>query len=42
LATLPAAAAAEVAASDQVIEIPVRYDGPDLTDVAKLTGLSVK
>jgi KipI family sensor histidine kinase inhibitor len=41
LATLPAAAAAEVAASDQVIEIPVRYDGPDLTDVAKLTGLSV-
>ncbi len=41
LATLPAAAAAEAAASDQVIEIPVRYDGPDLTDVAKLTGLSV-
>jgi KipI family sensor histidine kinase inhibitor len=41
LATLPAAAAAEVAASDQVIEIPVRYDGPDLTGVAELTGLSI-
>jgi KipI family sensor histidine kinase inhibitor len=41
LATLPAAAAGNVAASDQVIEIPVRYDGPDLADVAKLTGLRV-
>ena len=41
LATLPVAAAEEVAASAQVIEIPVRYDGPDLTDVVELTGLSV-
>ena len=32
----------ELAASDQVIEIPVRYDGPDLTDVSELTGLSVQ
>jgi KipI family sensor histidine kinase inhibitor len=42
LADLPAAAAGEVVATDQVIEIPVRYDGPDLADVARLTGLSVK
>jgi KipI family sensor histidine kinase inhibitor len=42
LATLPAAAGREVLASDQAIESPVRYDGPDLTDVAKLTGLSVE
>jgi KipI family sensor histidine kinase inhibitor len=42
LADLPAAAAGELAASGQVIEIPVRYDGPDLTDVAELTGLSVE
>jgi KipI family sensor histidine kinase inhibitor len=41
LATLPAAAAEEVAASDQMIEIAVRYDGPDLTEVAELTGLSI-
>jgi KipI family sensor histidine kinase inhibitor len=41
LATLPAAAAEEVAGSDQVIEIPVLYDGADLADVAELTGLSV-
>jgi KipI family sensor histidine kinase inhibitor len=41
LATLPAAAAGEVAASDQLIEIPVRYDGPDITEVAELTGLSI-
>ena len=41
LATLPAAAAGEVARSDQVIEIPVRYDGPDITEVAELTGLSI-
>jgi KipI family sensor histidine kinase inhibitor len=40
LANLPAAHAEEAAASDHVIEIPVRYDGPDLTDVAELTGLS--
>jgi KipI family sensor histidine kinase inhibitor len=42
LATLPAAAAGEVVGSDQVIEIPVRYDGADLADVAELTGLSVE
>ena len=41
LATLPAAAAEEVAGGQQVIEIPVRYDGADLADVAELTGLSV-
>jgi KipI family sensor histidine kinase inhibitor len=27
-------------AGEQPIEIPVRYDGPDLADVARLTGLS--
>jgi KipI family sensor histidine kinase inhibitor len=42
LATLPAATAGEVAGSDQVIEIPVRYDGADLADVAELTGLSIE
>ena len=42
LATLPAAAAGEVAGSDQVVEIPVRYDGADLADVAELTGLSIE
>jgi KipI family sensor histidine kinase inhibitor len=41
LATLPVAATEEVVASDQVIEIPVRYDGADLADVAELTGMSV-
>jgi KipI family sensor histidine kinase inhibitor len=41
LATLPAAESGEVTASDQVIEIPVRYDGPDLTNVSEITGLSV-
>jgi KipI family sensor histidine kinase inhibitor len=41
LTTLPVAAAKEVVTSDQVIEIPVRYDGADLADVVELTGLSV-
>jgi KipI family sensor histidine kinase inhibitor len=41
LETLPAPEPGEVAANDHVIEIPVRYDGPDLTDVSELTGLSV-
>jgi KipI family sensor histidine kinase inhibitor len=41
LETLPTPEPGEVAASDQVIEIPVRYDGPDLTEVSELTGLSV-
>jgi KipI family sensor histidine kinase inhibitor len=31
---------AEDEADAEVIEIPVRYDGPDLADVARLTGLS--
>jgi KipI family sensor histidine kinase inhibitor len=42
LATLPAADLGEMAASGHVIEIPVRYDGPDLADVSELTGLSVE
>jgi KipI family sensor histidine kinase inhibitor len=42
LATLPAADLGEMAASGQVIEIPVRYDGPDLADVSELTGLSME
>src|SRR5215211_3881513 len=42
LAALPVAAASEVPVSDHVIEIPVEYNGPDLSDVAKLTGLSVE
>jgi KipI family sensor histidine kinase inhibitor len=42
LAALPVAAANEVPVSDQVIEIPVDYNGPDLSDVAELTGLSVE
>jgi KipI family sensor histidine kinase inhibitor len=41
LATLPAAESGDATASDQVIEIPVRYDGPDLTNVSEITGLSV-
>ena len=32
--------AAAHAHDEEVIEIPVRYDGPDLEDVARLTGLS--
>ncbi len=30
------------AATEQVVEIPVRYDGPDLEDVAQHTGLGVR
>jgi KipI family sensor histidine kinase inhibitor len=41
LEMLPAPEPGEVAANDHVIEIPVRYNGPDLTDVSELTGLSV-
>lgn len=33
---------ARIAPSDQLVEIPVRYDGEDLADVAELTGLSVE
>ena len=41
LAALPVAAGGAVATSDQVVEIPVHYDGPDLAEVARLTGLDV-
>ncbi|WLR94882.1 5-oxoprolinase/urea amidolyase family protein [Shinella zoogloeoides] len=33
---------AKLAPSEQLVEIPVRYDGEDLGDVAELTGLSVE
>lgn len=33
---------AKIAPSDKTVEIPVRYDGEDLEDVANLTGLSVE
>ncbi|MBX5142856.1 5-oxoprolinase/urea amidolyase family protein [Rhizobium lentis] len=33
---------AKIAASENLVEIPVRYDGEDLGDVAELTGLSVE
>ena len=33
---------ARIAPSDKCVEIPVRYDGEDLADVAGLTGLSVE
>lgn len=33
---------ARIAPSDKLVEIPVRYDGEDLADVAELTGLSVE
>lgn len=33
---------ARIAPSDKLVEIPVRYDGEDLDDVAELTGLSVE
>ena len=32
--------AGSVASGGEVVEIPVAYDGPDLADVARLTGLS--
>jgi KipI family sensor histidine kinase inhibitor len=41
LADLPAAETGDVPITDEVIEIPVRYDGPDLSEVSKITGLSV-
>jgi KipI family sensor histidine kinase inhibitor len=40
LAALPVAASDETRTSDEVIEIPVHYDGPDLAEVARLTELS--
>ncbi len=33
---------AKIAPSDKLVEIPVRYDGEDLADVAELTGLTVE
>jgi KipI family sensor histidine kinase inhibitor len=36
----PSAASEHLHDDEEVIEIPVRYDGPDLEDVAGLTGLS--
>lgn len=33
---------AKIAPSEHLVEIPVRYDGEDLADVAELTGLSVE
>jgi KipI family sensor histidine kinase inhibitor len=32
-------AGGDVGGRDEVIEVPVRYDGPDLADVARLTGM---
>jgi KipI family sensor histidine kinase inhibitor len=32
----------ELEIPSQIIEVPIRYDGPDLRDVAKLWGLSVR
>jgi KipI family sensor histidine kinase inhibitor len=40
LDTRPAGSTGRSADGDDVVEIPVRYDGPDLADVAALTGLS--
>jgi len=42
LASLSVPASGELPLSDQVIEIPVSYDGPDLAEVARLTGLSIQ
>jgi KipI family sensor histidine kinase inhibitor len=41
LAALSVDASREVSTSDEVVEIPVYYDGPDLAEVARLTELSV-
>jgi KipI family sensor histidine kinase inhibitor len=42
LASLPVGPPEAVPASSQVVEIPVRYDGPDLEEVARLTGLGAQ
>jgi KipI family sensor histidine kinase inhibitor len=42
LADLPVAENGQVPLSEGTIEIPVRYDGPDLTEVAQHTGLSTR
>src|SRR4029453_15681377 len=41
LAALSVAENGEASLSEETIEIPVRYDGPDLTEVAQHTGLSI-
>jgi KipI family sensor histidine kinase inhibitor len=41
LAALSVDPSREVSTSDEVVEIPVHYDGPDLAEVARLTELSV-
>jgi KipI family sensor histidine kinase inhibitor len=42
VANLPVAVPGELPISDQVVQIPVHYDGPDLEEVARLTGLTVQ
>jgi KipI family sensor histidine kinase inhibitor len=42
LRLLPAASPNDLPASEEVTEIFVHYDGPDLDEVAELTGLSVE
>jgi len=42
LSALPVGASKEVPLSQQRVEIPVHYDGPDLAEVAQRTGLSVR
>ncbi|MEV4560338.1 allophanate hydrolase subunit 1 [Kitasatospora sp. NPDC049285] len=39
--TLPVADAAEAGTVGETVVVPVRYDGPDLAEVAELTGLTV-
>ena len=41
LTTLSVATSGQLLPTEHVIEIPVHYDGPDLAEVASLTGLSV-
>ena len=41
LSTLPDTQPGELPSSGETLEVPVQYDGPDLAEVAKLTGLSV-
>jgi KipI family sensor histidine kinase inhibitor len=41
LSSLPDAQPGEVPRNGETVEVPVHYDGPDLAEVAKLTGLSV-
>lgn len=41
LSTLPDTQPGELTGSGETVEVPVHYDGPDLAEVAELTGLSV-